>query len=123
MPSSGTATYGGAVIGQINNGGNIYTATGTLTAIANFSTRTVTTAVSGFDGVNYNVGSMSISGNSFSGGAGSGSVPGTPGDTRSMTLAGQFYRGATSPAGEMGGTMKVTGTNYIGAGIFAARMK
>ena len=37
-----------------------------------------------------------------------------------MILGGNFYRSPTSPVGEMGGLVNITGTNYLGSGIFAA---
>jgi hypothetical protein len=41
---------------------------------------------------------------------------------RSMQLLGSFFRSPTSPVGEMGGSLQITGAgNYGGAGIFAAR--
>ena len=41
---------------------------------------------------------------------------------RSMLLVGSFFQGRTSPVGEMGGTLQITGaSNYGGAGIFIAR--
>jgi hypothetical protein len=38
-------------------------------------------------------------------------------------MLGNLFRGANSPVGEMGGAVHITGTNYIGGGIFAGRMR
>ena len=41
---------------------------------------------------------------------------------RSMLLSANFFQGRTSPVGEMGGALQITGaSNYGGAGIFIAR--
>jgi hypothetical protein len=40
---------------------------------------------------------------------------------RTMTLNGAFFRGASGPAGEMGGSVNISGTGYLASGIFAAR--
>ena len=38
---------------------------------------------------------------------------------RIMALQGSFFQGARSPVGEMGGSVALSGTNYLGSGIFA----
>jgi len=117
VPATGTASYGGHVIGNVSNNGYYSIAAGNLTTTVNFGSRTGTAAVTGFDGVNYS-GSLGLNasdprniGASLTGGA------------RTMTLDGSFFRGVSSPVGEMGGRMTVVGTDYIGGGIFAAKMK
>jgi hypothetical protein len=40
-----------------------------------------------------------------------------------MVMVGNLLRGSASPVGEMGGVVAINGTNYIGGGIFAGRMR
>lgn len=115
IPTTGTATYGGHVIANVQNGNNAYIAAGNLINTVNFGARTGTSTVSGFDGGYYS-GTLTI-------------APGTgtnilaaslTSQSRTMNLVGQFYQGANDPAGEMGGQVSISGPNYLGSGIFAA---
>ena len=40
-----------------------------------------------------------------------------------MVMTGNLFRGANSPVGEMGGNVFVSGSNYLGSGIFAGRAR
>jgi hypothetical protein len=117
IPATGTATYGGHVVAAIQNGNQQYLAGGDLTNTVNFGTRSGTSTVTNFDNTNYS-GTLVINqsdprflGASLTGG------------DRTMVLTGSFFKGATNPVGEMGGSVLVTGSNYVGGGIFAAKMK
>jgi hypothetical protein len=119
VPHVGSASYEGHVIAAIQNGSQNYVASGSLTTTVNFGSQSGTAAVTGFDGLNY-YGSLLINPNDPRNlYAGLSSTAGGNG----MLLDGQFLRGKTSPVGEMGGTALVNGTNYLGSGIFAAKMK
>jgi len=118
VPTTGTAVYDGHVIASIKNGSNEYVSAGNLTNTVNFGTRTgaVTTHL---DGTNYS-GTLAISPSdprNFSAG-----LTGNVGN-RNMTLNGQFFRGVAGPVAEMGGGVLVTGTSYLGSGIFAAKAR
>ena len=120
VPSVGTATYVGHVVANIRNISTTsteYITSGNLSNTINFATRTGSANVNGFDGVNYS-GSLQLSNSDprFFGG-------GLSGAGRTMVMTGNLFRGAASPVGEMGGNVFVSGSNYIGSGIFAGRMQ
>jgi hypothetical protein len=116
--ATGTATYTGQVVADINNRGVFYIVAGTFSNAVNFGTQTGAVTITGLDGANY-----------------AGNVTLTPSSTlfatlspltssiitgRAATINGSFFQGATSPIGEMGGSITLTGTHYLGSGIFAA---
>ena len=116
MPTTGTATYAGHIIGTVNNGGGQHIDAGNFSNTVNFGTRTGNVMVTNFDGTNYNGTTAAPSSDPrlFAG-----VLTGNNG-YRYMQLSGNFFRGPTSPVGEMGGNFTVVGTRYIGSGIFAA---
>jgi hypothetical protein len=119
VPINGTATYDGHVIASIKNGANEYVAAGNFTNSVNFGTRTVAVTVTGLDNTNY-AGTGAISSSdprNFTG-----SLFGSIG-SRNMALNGQFFRGVSGPVAEMGGGVQISGTTYIGGGIFAAKAR
>jgi hypothetical protein len=118
VPASGTAIYDGHVIASIKNGSNEYVSAGNLTNTVNFGTRAGAVTAS-LDKTSYS-GTVAISSSdprnfssTLSGDIGS----------RSMVLNGQFFRGVAGPVAEMGGGVQISGTNYIGSGIFAAKAR
>ncbi len=130
VPASGIATYAGHVIAQVWNGTNQYISGGSFTNTVNFGTRSgwVTAGLDGgvYKGtVNLNV----TDPRKFSGNLpitiSSSDSAGLP-YTSNMSLNGSFFRGVSSPVGEMGGNVTVTAPgfpNYYASGIFAARMQ
>jgi hypothetical protein len=107
---------------------------GNFSNTVNFATRTGNVAVTNFDGTNYN--GTATAGAPYNGTATAGAPRVFAGDprlfagvlagsngNRSMFLFGNFFKGPTSPVGEMGGNFNVVGTRYIGSGIFAAAVK
>lgn len=129
VPTSGAATYDGHVVASIKSNinptsgnGNEYVAAAAFTNAVNFGTRTGQVTVSGLDNASYTgvVSAPSSDPRSF-GGLLTGSRAGTTG--LSMVVTGQFFRGASSPVGEMGGGVVINGSNYLGSGIFAAKMR
>jgi hypothetical protein len=121
-----TATYSGHVIASIANGPNDpnngdfpaqYIAAANFSNVVNFGSRSGVVSIPDLDGASYG-GSVTFGANPtlFSGTLNTG-----PGD-RTMALDGSFFKGATSPVGEMGGSVTITGNNYLGSGIFAAKM-
>jgi hypothetical protein len=119
VPSNGTATYTGHIIGSVTDsrGGSPVTHVdaGQFSNAVDFGARSghVTTS---FDGNNY-AGTVSLSPSDPRFFTGSINGRGAPGN---MFLGGSFFKGPTSPVGEMGGNFNITGSQYIASGIFAA---
>lgn len=126
LPTTGTATYTGHAIADIanGNGGLTYLAAGTFSAAVDFGARNGAITINGLDGTNYAGTAVWVpSTTSFATPMGSpltGNIGG-----RTAALAGSFFQGGatnTTPLyGEMGGSINLTGTNYLGSGIFVAR--
>jgi hypothetical protein len=119
VPSTGTATYDGHVVANVRNGSAQYVAAGNMTNTINFGSRSGSAQVNAFDGANYS-GTLLLDRNDPRYlGAGLSSNVGN----RTMIMTGNLFRGAQSPVGEMGGNVLVGGSNYLGSGIFAGRMR
>jgi hypothetical protein len=116
VPTTGTASYIGHAIASIRNGTNEYIAAGNFTNTVDFATRTGNVRVTGLDSTNY---SGTVNATQSAPGQFFGLLPGNVGN-RNMLMVGSFYRSPTSPVSEMGGLINLTGTNYLGSGIFAA---
>lgn len=117
IPTIGTASYTGHVIASIYNNGANYISAGNFTNNVNFATGVGAVVVPNLDGATY---SGNVAFNTANRALFSGSVPGFAQSARTMALTGTFYQSATSPYGEMGGSVKLSGANYLGGGIFAA---
>ncbi|NEW90175.1 hypothetical protein DU475_23310 [Rhodopseudomonas sp. WA056] len=118
VPLSGQATYKGHAVAAIQNAGSSYYAAGSFSNTVNFGARTGQVSVSGLDGTNY-AGQVSF----VQGSTGFvGSLAGDVG-SRNMAMTGAFFRGVSSPVGEMGGNLAISGPGYLGAGIFAGKMQ
>jgi hypothetical protein len=119
VPATGTATYDGHVVANVRNGGAQYVASGNMVNTIDFARRNGTAQVTGFDGANYagvlrlHQGDPRFLGADLSSNVGN----------RTMIMTGNLFRGAQSPVGEMGGNVLVGGTNYLGSGIFAGKMR
>jgi hypothetical protein len=127
VPTQGSATYVGHAVVQIQNGstnatGNGYSASGAFRNEVNFGTRSGQFTITGLDRTNY-AGAVTMDQsdprNFFGAGV-------STNQERAVALLGSFFRGRTSPVGEMGGALIVGGVGnnnsaYTGAGIFAAR--
>jgi hypothetical protein len=119
MPTTGTASYVGHVIANVGTtNGDPRQAVGNFTNTVDFGARTGNVAVNGLDSTNYH-GTVALQNGTV---AFVGSAAGDVGN-RNMSIVGGFVRGATSPVGEMGGTVMITGTNYVGGGSFAAAIR
>jgi len=122
LPATGTATYTGHAIASIATPGWIgsYIAAGTFSNAVNFGTRSGAVTIGGLDGTNYAGTVTWIPKTTLFGGALTGNV-----GSRTATLAGSFFQGGptnTTPLyGEMGGSINLSGTNYLGSGIFLGR--
>jgi hypothetical protein len=129
VPTVGQATYIGHVVANVQNGsldnmrypenvsGSRLVA-GNFTNTVDFGARTGSVTVTGLDQTNY-AGTVRFMNDprQFAG-----SLTGDYG-YRKMGLSGGFFRGTASPVGEMGGSVMLSGHNYLGTGTFAARMK
>ncbi|MFI5015253.1 MAG: hypothetical protein ACHQAY_23205, partial [Hyphomicrobiales bacterium] len=115
MPTTGIATYSGHVIADISNTGSQYIAAGTFTNVVNYAGSGAVT-INNLDGANY-TGTVSFTPPSIAFGGG---LTGSTGG-RTAAISGTFFQGSASSYGEMGGSVYLTGTNYLGSGIFAAR--
>ena len=117
IPATGTATYVGQVTAFVGTptGQATNLAAGNFTNVVNFGTRSGAVSVTGLDSTNYS-GAVGLQGNSVNFG---GTLAGDVGN-RQMGLVGSFYRSPANPVGEMGGTVIIQGSNYVGSGVFAA---
>ena len=120
LPTTGTATYTGHAIADISYNGAQYLAAGTFANTVNFGTATGAVTINGLDGTNY-AGNVSLTPSTT---LFAGSLAGNVGN-RVAALNGSFFQGGatnTTPLyGEMGGNLTLTGTNYLGSGIFLGR--
>ena len=122
IPTTGTATYAGHIIGSFKTGNNEYIAAGNMSNTVNFGTNSGIVTINNLDGRNYFGGlSMPVANarNLFSGVMNSNS-----GAAAKLALYGEFMKNSSSAVGEMAGGFFVSsapGVNYIGSGTFAAR--
>jgi hypothetical protein len=121
LPATGAATYTGHAIANITTPGLVsYLSAGSFSNTVNFGTRSGAVTIGGLDGTNY-AGTVALTpSTTLFGGTLTGNV-----GSRTATLAGSFFQGGptnTTPLyGEMGGSINLSGTNYLGSGIFVAR--
>ncbi len=126
LPAIGRATYTGHAIADISTPGwgGSYLSAGTFSAAVNFGAHNGVITISGLDGTNYTGTAYWVpSTTSFA------TRTGFPliGNVGNWTaaLAGSFFQGGatnlTPLYGEMGGSINLMGTTYLGSGIFAAR--
>jgi hypothetical protein len=122
LPATGVATYVGHAIANIANPNNVtsYLAAGTFSNAVNFLNRTGTVTIGGLDNTNY-AGTVNLVPSAFTLNGTLASTAGSP-VGRTAALNGSFFQGATSPFGEMGGSLILNGPgNYLGSGIFLGR--
>jgi hypothetical protein len=112
VPTTGQATYTGHVIANVQTAGFV---AGGFSNTVDFGARSGAVTVTNLDSTNY-TGNVSFNTDPRNFG---GTLAGNVGN-RSMALQGSFFQGAHSPVGEMGGSVALSGTNYLGSGIFAA---
>lgn len=118
IPTTGTASYAGHIVGNVKNGANYYVAAGRFTHQHNFGTDTGAFSVTNFDGANYS-GAVSASNlrNDFQGANIQGS------SNRVMNLRGSFFKTPSQGAGAIpayvGGDFNATGDDYKAGGTFA----
>jgi len=114
LPTTGTATYTGHAVGNVQNGSNAYVAAGNYINAWNFGAQTGAVTISNFDGVTYSGTTSLITGSvQFNG-----SIAGA-GRTGSVT--GAFFSSPTVPARGQAGNFGITGSGYKAVGTFAAQ--
>ena len=122
MPATGSATYAGKAVASIATGPAArptaqYIAAGAFTSTVNFGARTAAFSLPSFDHAAYNGIASFASGAATFGGTLTSSVPG-----RVMILNGSLFQaGAGNPVGEIGGSLSIMGTNYLGSGVFLGK--
>ncbi|WP_040675652.1 FecR domain-containing protein [Nitrobacter sp. Nb-311A] len=113
VPTTGTATYTGHVIANVNNAGFV---AGGFSNAVDFGARTGAVNVTNLDNTNYS-GTVNFNTDPRNFG---GTLNGDTG-SRQMAIDGSFFQGVHSPVGEMGGRVGISGAGgYLGSGIFAA---
>ncbi|MFC3230256.1 FecR domain-containing protein [Marinibaculum pumilum] len=115
IPTTGTASYGGHIIGSVFNDGANYIAAGQMGANWNFAERAGGFEVTGFDAANYTGQLVSQDGRAIVG-AGQ-----TADAARQMALNGAFFAGGGNPVAAMGGHFIVQNASqsYAGGGTWA----
>jgi hypothetical protein len=120
---TGTATYTGHMIGNVQNGNNAYVAAGTYTNQWNFGARNGIATMT-YDGATFGGGATpntSSGGTTVGGSALFTPAPITSSNGRSVTLNGAFFSSPTTPAAGQAGNFAITGPAYKSGGIFAAQ--
>jgi hypothetical protein len=117
IPTTGTASYAGHAIGDVDNQGARYLATGTMDASFDFARRTGLVAVSNFDGRSFStsVATDTAGGRPYAfGGAGNG-----------LKVNGAFARNGSDPVGGLMGQFlyRDPTASYTANGIIAGRRK
>jgi hypothetical protein len=118
VPTIGRATYTGHVVANIQNQNSQYVAAGNFSNTVDFGARSGSVSVTGLDRTNY-AGTVQFMQDPRNFG---GVLEGDVGN-RQMGMFGSFFRGSRNPVGEMGGTVVISGRDYLGSGIFAGRTK
>ena len=122
VPQTGEASYSGHIVANVRNNGKEYMAGGSFNNTVNFGTRNISTTAS-LDGASF-AGNLTVNEADRRNFAGSmaGTTTGSYPQNRTMEMIGSFFKGPTNKVGEMGGSVQVTGTNYMAGGIFAGTM-
>jgi hypothetical protein len=124
LPLTGTASYTGHMVGNVNNNGVSYIAAGSYQNAWNFGTRSGVATVT-FDGTTFGGGTTANTFNTA--GTVTFGTQGTPitSGNKSLTLNGAFFQNGTSnPAAGQAGNFSITNTTgnpYKAAGTFAAQ--
>lgn len=124
LPLTGTATYTGHMVGNVNNNGVSYIAAGSYQNAWNFANRNGVATIT-FDGTTFGGGTTANTFNTA--GTVTFGTQGTPitSGNKSLTLNGAFFQNGTSnPAAGQAGNFAITNTTgnpYKAAGTFAAQ--
>ena len=116
LPTSGTGSYQGALVGTVNNNGNSYLAAGGLKASYDFGAQRGTFNVNGYDGKSFTSTMSALSGGQYN-------APiafASNGQSFSGNAAGGFFGPGAVETGGNFAFQSISGTSYFTAGIFAA---
>ena len=115
VPTSGTGTFTGALVGTVNNNGAIYLAAGGLAATYNFGSQTGSFGVNNFDGHSFTaaIPEGNLSGSSYRFAFTAGGVAGN--------VNGSFYGPMAAETGGNFAFHTLSGLPYLASGIFAAK--
>ena len=113
IPTMGSATYNGHIIGNVLSGSSRYIAAGGFQHTWNFATKAGNVTINQFDGKNFTGSATSLNGRDLTGSF-------TNGTGITGSYNGSFFKGGVDPAKALGGSFKMSGTNYKAAGTFAA---
>ena len=115
IPVTGTATFDGHAIANVNNNGSRYVAIGSFSQSWNFATQAGNVTISNFDGIAPITGAVTAAnGRDFAG-----TLSATGGYTGSLN--GSFFKGGGDPTNAAGGNFTLTNTSYTAGGTFAAQ--
>lgn len=117
LPTSGSATFEGHMLGSVLNNGNLYLAAGNYQQVVNFSPGSAYTfdvTITNFDGQNF-----ASTGNAVFGGQHAAEIVG---GGRTLRIRNSFYQGGGGgdSTAEIGGSFMIRGVNYDAAGHIAA---
>ncbi|MFC3230257.1 FecR domain-containing protein [Marinibaculum pumilum] len=113
IPTSGSASYAGQMIGGVIDGAQRHIASGDMNVNWNFGTRAGAMQVNGFDAADYAGSLSSIDGRQITGAAESVAA------ARTMSVDGSFFSGGGDPVAAMGGSFAVQGqAGYSAAGTW-----
>lgn len=131
LPTTGSATYSGVVVGAENRGGDRGVITGTTALTADFANRTLTGS---FDNLRRPFGGANLAGSTTpvnaqvnaSWGAGNNIIGSVTAATSNGSMTGTVnaaFFGFLSPTANVAGAWNLAGANTTAAGIFAARRR
>lgn len=114
IPSTGSASYAGQILGGVINGAQSYLASGDMDVAWNFGARSGSMQVTGFDAADYAGSLSSTDGRQIVGSAESIAA------ARTMSIDGSLFSGGGDPVAAMGGSFTVQGAagGYDAAGVW-----
>jgi hypothetical protein len=118
MPTTGTATFTGHAIGNVQNGANAYLAAGSFTKVWDFAAMNGNVTIGNFDGVTYTGTATQLTGPGVTASQYNGTLSG---GGRTGALTGSFFDAGTNRAKGTGGSFNIQGTGYKAGGIFAGQ--
>jgi hypothetical protein len=114
LPNTGTATFIGSAMGNVQNGANAYIAVGTYTNVWNYASQTGSVALANFDSANYSGSTKLQAGTVMFNGS-------LTGAGRTGSVNGAFFSAPGNPVAGQGGNFSISGPSYSAAGTFGGR--
>ncbi|HJQ58364.1 MAG TPA: FecR domain-containing protein [Vineibacter sp.] len=115
IPTMGTATYNGHIVGNVASSGQHYLAAGAYKNVWNFGARTGAVTITKFDGVTYSgmTSAPITNARDFTGAFAS--------SGRFVEMNGSFFRSPSDPVAYQAGSFRIFGEGYKATGIFAGQ--